>query len=134
MYRVLIIDDESSVRTIVRIVLERQNCCVDEAEDGRRGLEQAHQNHPDLILCDLDMPVLDGFETLLHVRNDPVLRTVPVIVVSGHISEDSERRVMRLGANAVLRKPFSFAALTSLVRSLLEETKPPDKQVHPPVQ
>ncbi len=119
MHQVLIIDDESSVRTLVRLLLERLDCRVEEAEDGKAGLQKAQQVRPDLILCDLDMPVLDGFETLLQVRQDSLLREVPVIVVSGVISDDIERRVMRLGANAVLRKPFSFATLTNLVKGLL---------------
>jgi len=118
MYRVLVIDDESSVRTAIRLMLEL-DMDVDEAENGRGGLAKARQNRPDLILCDLDMPVLDGFETLASVRADPILARVPVIVVSGLISEEDERRVMELGANAVLRKPFSLDALRRLVRSHL---------------
>jgi two-component system cell cycle response regulator DivK len=82
---------------------------VDEAENGRGGLAKARQNRPDLILCDLDMPVLDGGR-------------VPVIVVSGLISEEDERRVTELGANAVLRKPFTFDALEHLVKQYLRST------------
>jgi CheY-like chemotaxis protein len=118
MYRVLVIDDESSVRTAIRLMLEL-DMDVDEAENGRGGLAKARQNRPDLILCDLDMPVMDGFETLASVRADPILGRVPVIVVSGLISEADERRVTELGASAVLRKPFTFDALNRLVRDHL---------------
>lgn len=55
---------------------------MDEAENGQAGLERARQDRPDLILCDLDMPVMDGFETLICLRDDPALRRVPVIGVA----------------------------------------------------
>jgi CheY-like chemotaxis protein len=124
MYRVLVIDDESSVRTAIRLILEL-DMDVDEAENGREGLAKAHQNHPDLILCDLDMPVMDGFQTLADVRADPILGRLPVIVVSGLVSEADERRVMGLGANAVLRKPFTLEELKRLVRCHLGSTGAP---------
>lgn len=72
MYRVLIIDDECSLRTAIRLLLEL-TMEVDEAESGEGGLEKARQNPPELILCDLDMLVKDGFEALKRVRHDPVL-------------------------------------------------------------
>ncbi|MCL4179401.1 MAG: response regulator [Verrucomicrobia bacterium] len=73
MNRVLVIDDESSVRTAIRLLLEHVSCHVDEAQHGREGLKKARRNRPDLILCDLNMPVMDGFETLTQVRADPVV-------------------------------------------------------------
>ncbi len=132
MYRVLVIDDDSSVRIAIRFLLEYLHCLVDEAEDGQRGLESAQQNHPDLILCDLAMPVMDGFECLRRLRNDPVLHGVPVIAVSALLSKEIDDRVMLLGANAVLMKPFSFADLTRLVRNHLPGTQPTGEQIPPP--
>jgi two-component system, sensor histidine kinase and response regulator len=119
MYHVLVIDDDSPVRTVIRFLLEREGYVVDEAENGRIGLETARGTRPDLILCDLDMPVMDGFETLTRLRADPAFRTVPVIVVSGLITDETERTLMRLGANTVLRKPFSIVTLANIVRSHL---------------
>jgi CheY-like chemotaxis protein len=116
MRRVLIIEDDSSVRSTVRFLLEGPDCRVAEAENGQAGLERARQDRPDLILCDLDMPVMDGFETLTRLREDRVLNRVPVIVVSGLITDENERRVTRLGARAVLAKPFSLSALVGLVK------------------
>ena len=96
---------------------------MEEAENGEEGLRKARANIPDLILCDLDMPVMDGCETLEHLRNDPILSGVPVIVVSGTMTAESERWVMRAGARAVLTKPFSLDALTSLLRRYLNTGK-----------
>jgi CheY-like chemotaxis protein len=124
MRRVLVIDDDSSVRSTIRFLLERQDFFVDEAENGQAGLERARQDRPDLILCDLDMPVMDGFETLTRLRDDPALRRVPVIVVSGLMTGENERRVTRLGARAVLAKPFSISALLGLVKRWSAEPDP----------
>jgi CheY-like chemotaxis protein len=132
MYQVLVIDDDSAVRSVIRLVLERANARIEEAQDGRKGLEFARRNRPDLILCDLDMPVMDGFETLSRLRHDPGMRTVPVIMVSGMITEETERRVMGLGATAVLRKPFSLNALADLAKTLLTEPKPDNNPDDPP--
>lgn len=128
MYHVLVIDDDSPVRTVIRFLLERESYFVDEAENGRNGLETARRTRPNLILCDLDMPVMDGFETLMRLRADPDFRTIPVIVVSGLITDETERTLMRLGANAVLRKPFSIVTLANLVRSHLPGQEPRDDQ------
>ncbi len=123
MDRVLVIDDDGSVRIALRLLLEGLGCSVVEAGNGRDGLDAAHRDRPNLILCDLDMPVMDGFETLRQIRRDPALCQVPVIVVSGLITRKSEEQVTSLGANAILRKPFSFDLLASLVRRLLPGTK-----------
>ncbi len=105
---------------MLRLALEHLGLNVEEAENGEEGLRMARENIPDLILCDFDMPVMDGLETVVQVRKDPVLGRVPLIIVSGMLSEESERRLMRAGACAVLPKPFTMADLTSLVRRYCE--------------
>jgi CheY-like chemotaxis protein len=119
MHRVLVIDDEASVRVALRLSLEHLGLHVEEAENGREGLRKAHERIPALIVCDLDMPVMDGFETLKRIRTDKALHEVPVIIVSGMLTGDSERRVMNLGANAVLPKPFPLDELEAFVRHFL---------------
>ncbi len=119
MHRILVIDDDSSVRVALRAALEYSGFRVEEAENGEEGLWKARENIPDLILCDFEMPVMDGLETVVQLRKDPVLGQVPVIVISGRMSQESERRVLSAGANAVLPKPFSFADLSNLIRRYL---------------
>jgi CheY-like chemotaxis protein len=119
MHRVLVIDDEASVRVALRLSLEHLGLHVEEAENGREGLRKAHERIPALIVCDLDMPVMNGFETLKRIRTDKALHEVPVIIVSGMLTGDSERRVMNLGANAVLPKPFPLDELEAFVRRFL---------------
>jgi CheY-like chemotaxis protein len=80
MRHVLIIEDDSSVRSTIRFLLERQDFFVDEAENGQAGLERAHQHRPDLILCDLDMPVMDGFETLTRLSDTNIGDAVELLL------------------------------------------------------
>ena len=119
MHRVLVIDDQSAVRASLKLALTYLGYRVAEAENGEEGLGQARETTPDLILCDFDMPVLNGLETLVQVRSDPVLRRVPVIIISGMVTGDDERRLMNEGANAVLLKPFALADLTCLMKRYL---------------
>ena len=122
MHRVLVIDDLSSVRTAIRLMLEHLDLHVEEAANGQEGIRCARQHLPDLMLCDLEMPVMDGFQTLELARNDPALAKVPIIVVSGILSADTKREVIAMGASAVLEKPFTLADLSSLVQRHLESS------------
>jgi CheY-like chemotaxis protein len=119
MHRVLVIDDQSPVREALRLALEHMGFSVEEAENGEDGLRKARATVPNLILCDLDMPVMGGCETLEEMTMDPTLREVPVIVVSGMITRETESRVLRAGAKAILPKPFSLDALGKLVSGIL---------------
>ena len=115
--RVLIIDDDLGTRALVEAVLQGKGIATQQAEQGEEGLEKARQNPPDLILCDLDMPVMDGIETLAEIRRDPLLKYIPFVLVTGMATAAQEQNMMRGGANGILRKPFSFAALLEIVRT-----------------
>lgn len=120
MARILIIDDEERIRTIVRKILESAGHEVVEAGDGAEGTEVFGGSHFDLVVTDLIMPEKEGIETILHLRE--VDADVPILVVSGGHSfdkvgplEDAEL----LGADASLAKPFTVAQLTETVHALL---------------
>jgi CheY-like chemotaxis protein len=119
MHRVLVIDDQSSVRASLRLALEYLGFSVEEAEHGEEGLRKARDNPPALILSDFDMPVMNGLQTLVQVRKDPVLGRVPLIIISGMVTRHDENRLMNAGANAVLLKPFALADLTRLIERCL---------------
>ena len=120
MSRVLIIDDEPGICTFIELLLQTEGVETDQAKHGEEGLERARLKPPDLILCDLDMPVMDGIETLAEIRRDPLLRYIPFVLVTGAATKEQEERMMRGGANGVLRKPFSFAALREAVRPYVD--------------
>jgi CheY-like chemotaxis protein len=120
--RVLIVDDDPAMRLLCSINLQGHGVVVLEAEDGRLGLERALTEHPDLILTDVRMPGLDGFQLAEELRRDERTRTIPLIFHSGEVTPADEARAFELGALAYLAKPFDLSALVSLVVSALPQT------------
>jgi CheY-like chemotaxis protein len=117
--RVLIVDDDPAIRMLCSTNLELDGLVVLEAADGRGGLEQARAERPDLVLTDVMMPGLDGFQLAEALRGDERTREVPLIFLSGETGTANEARAHELGALAYLTKPFDPTALASLVRSAL---------------
>jgi CheY-like chemotaxis protein len=120
--RVLVIDDDPTMRLLCSLNLQCQGLVVLEAEDGREGLERARTERPDLIVTDVRMPRLDGFELAEELRRDARTRTIPIIFHTGEVEPASEQRAVALGAVAYLTKPFDLTALASLVVGALPQT------------
>ncbi len=116
MPRILVIDDEEMVRYAVAMILQSEGWETVQAADGQEGLAKARQTPPDIIVCDLNMPVMDGFEVLTAVRSDPTLQAVPFLVITGQTGHGYEKRALETGAEAVLLKPFHNNTLVDLVR------------------
>ncbi len=118
MLRVLVIDDEAMIRRLLRNVLEQSSYHVDEAENGRLGLEKLATATYDLVITDLDMPETDGLEVVSTVSKR--WPDVPVIVISGGGrlgSDDNLPVAVRLGAVAAIHKPFTMRQLTAAIES-----------------
>jgi PAS domain S-box-containing protein len=115
-YRVLIVDDEPSVRRQLRRLLERRGFAVEEAADGREGLAVIAANHPDLVILDLTMPDLDGAEVLRQIRASG--QNVPVIVSSGYL-DPGGGGLPADAFQAFLAKPYTIADLTEALRQAL---------------
>ena len=113
--RVLIVDDDPAVRLICAVNLTAEGLRVLEAEDGVDGLEQAWGRRPDLVLTDVTMPGLDGFELAERLRLDERTRRIPVIFLSGEVGQANAERARTLGALAYVTKPFDPRALASFV-------------------
>ncbi len=120
--RVLITDDDSSVRFLLRTILEGEGHEVVEAEDGAEALRRAGEGRVDLLLCDIFMPDKDGLETISEFR--ATLGNIPIIAMSGRIDMLSTARV--LGAVRVLTKPFRREAVVTLVGGVLGGRFPVD--------
>ncbi len=118
--RVLLIDDDPAVRTLCSVNLRELGIEVIEAEDGAQGLELTRRERPDLVLLDVAMPGLDGFEVGELVRRHRKTRHIPLMFLSGEAENDARAR--ELGAIACLAKPFDPVALSALIASTL---KPP---------
>lgn len=113
--RVLIVDDDAAVRLLCAVNLAAEGLQALEAEDGLVALEQARSERPDLVLTDVKMPGLDGFQLAERLRRDERTRRIPLIFLSGEVAPANAARARALGALAYLTKPFDPCALASFV-------------------
>src|SRR5262245_1965512 len=117
--KVLLVDDEDSLRKVMRDLLEREGYVVTEARDGVQALDQVDRVGPDIIVLDLNLPGLDGYGVLSHLRSRPATASIPVIVLTAKGDEDNEVRVFELGADDFLTKPFRARALSARLEAVL---------------
>lgn len=118
--RILIVDDEARMRRFVRMNLELEGFDVLEASDGLEAIRKAREEMPDLVILDVEMPRLDGFETLREIRRT---LPVPVIMLTVRSEEDDLIRGLDLGADDYVNKPFSPRELASRIRAVLRRTQ-----------
>jgi type IV pilus assembly protein PilB len=116
--RVLVCDDEPITRMLVKLLLEREHYTVLEASTGREALDIARRERPDLLLIDLNMPEMDGYEAIARVRREITLTTMPIVVLTSEEGPGVERRVLDLGADDYILKPFDAAVLLSRVQAV----------------
>jgi len=119
--RVLVIDDEEQMRTALSSVLRARHWIVDLAEDGSTGLEAAVTHTPDLVVLDLTLPDMSGFDVARELR---AWYSGPILVLSVRGSEDDKITALDLGADDYLTKPFSAGELTARIRALLRRAMP----------
>src|SRR5713226_8960318 len=119
---ILIVDDEPRIRDFVRMNLELEHYCVVEASNGLEALDQLREKLPDLVVLDVMMPEMDGFETLRSIRE---VSTVPVIMLTVRQNEQDRIRGLDLGADDYIAKPFSPRELLSRIRALLRRSYMP---------
>jgi DNA-binding response OmpR family regulator len=119
--RVLVIDDDGDIRRLVAELLKRAGLTVEEAEDGRSGLRAFHRTSPDLVVLDVSMPDLDGWETLERIRD---LSEVPVLMLTARGDELERVRGLKAGADDYVVKPFGRQELVARVQALLRRAGP----------
>ena len=117
---VLLVEDEEPLRHVLRDLLEREGFTVVEAADGVQALDEVDRSAPDVLVLDLNLPRLDGYGVLSHLRARPATSKLPVIVLTAKGDEDNEVRVFETGANDFLTKPFRPRALSARLRALLK--------------
>ncbi|MFG0256282.1 MAG: diguanylate cyclase [Phycisphaerales bacterium JB043] len=116
---ILLIDDDKDVHVFLKLRLQAENIDLHSAENGIDGIRRAHELQPDLILLDLNMPIMDGFEVLRELKDDPKLFDIPVIFFSGSDSAEDKVLGFDLGAIDFINKPFDIAVLRARLRSAL---------------
>jgi DNA-binding response OmpR family regulator len=114
--RVLVVDDDAAIRHLIMAALKRDGYDFLEAANGREGLDLMRNESPDLVVLDLMMPVVSGWDVLQERLNDPDLSKIPVIIVSAN-REPELVSAFDKGICAFLPKPFDISALTALVRA-----------------
>ena len=117
--RILIVEDQEDNRAILRDVLSIAGYELIEAVDGGEGVELAQKERPDLILMDIQLPVLDGYEATRRIRANPELMAIPIIAVTSYALSGDEAKARAAGCNGYVTKPFSPRQLLAKVREYL---------------
>jgi len=118
--RVLVVDDDASIRTLLEVSLRTEGLEVDTARDGRDGLEQALVDPPDVVVLDVMMPELDGWGVAEGLAANPRTAGVPVVFLSARAQDADVARGRALGAAAYVTKPFDVFDLCELLHELVE--------------
>jgi two-component system chemotaxis response regulator CheY len=122
-FNVLIVDDSPAMRSFVRRVLEYSGFDIGEfaqAGNGKEALALLARQWIDVILTDLNMPVMDGVELMRRLERDPVLRSIPVLVVSTDRTDHRVQQMLALGARGYVKKPFAAETLREEMETVLE--------------
>jgi two-component system cell cycle response regulator DivK len=117
--RILIIEDTEDNRHIMRIALRGAGFEVLEATDGAAGIEAAAKYKPDLILMDIQLPIVDGYEATRRIKAMPELAKIPIIAVTSYALSGDEAKAKEAGCDAYVAKPFSPKQLLAQVKGLL---------------
>jgi two-component system, cell cycle response regulator DivK len=117
--RILVVEDQEDNRQILRDLLLSSGYEILEAGDGLQAIEQAAKHRPDLILMDIQLPVLDGYESARRIKANPDLNMIPIIVVTSYALSGDEEKARAAGCDAYVAKPFSPRALLAKMREFL---------------
>ncbi len=119
----LVVDDSITVRRVTQRLLERNGMRVMTAKDGVDAVSILQEHIPDVILLDIEMPRMDGYEVASHVRNDPRLKGVPIVMITSRVGEKHRARAIELGVNDYLGKPYQEAQLLDAIEPLVRRRR-----------
>ena len=118
-HRILLVDDEKDLLELVKVRLEANGFDVMTARDGLEALEKARGEKPDLVILDVMLPKLNGYEVCTLLKQDPRYQNIPIVLFTAKTQEEDEKTGVGCGANAYVRKPFQPQELLDKIRSLL---------------
>ncbi len=117
--RILVVEDDLDNTTLVRLLLKRENYDVLTAENGQKGIAVTQSERPDLIVLDLDMPVMDGWRMIDELKEQKKTRDIPIVVVTAHLLPDERYKAFDAGCNGYVMKPFQVADLVAEIKRWL---------------
>ena len=117
--RILVVDDQEDLRGVLRDLLAGSGYTVVEAADGEAGVAKAKSDRPDLILMDIQMPVIGGYEATRLIKVDPDLKAIPIVAVSSFAMKGDEEKARAAGCDHYVTKPYSPMHLLRLIRGFL---------------
>ena len=117
---VMVVDDSITMRKVATRLLERHDMEAATAKDGVDAIGRLQEIHPDVMILDIEMPRMDGYELAQHIRNEPGLRDIPIIMVTSRTGEKHRQRALDMGVDAYLGKPYSESVLLETVDGLLQ--------------
>lgn len=116
--RILTVDDSASMRMLLKASLTAQGFDIEGAEDGEEGLARMEELDPDLLITDINMPKMDGFQLIEAVRAQPRFAQTPILVLSTEFSDEKKTRAREAGATGWITKPFDATKLASAIRKV----------------
>jgi len=119
MKKILVADDDPTIRLLVNATLRRDTYTLMEAMDGEQTLQVAREEHPDLILLDVGMPLLDGFEVCRQLKADPETDDIHIVMLTARAQEAERKQGDAVGADGYFTKPFSPLALLDTISNVL---------------
>ncbi len=119
MAKILIVEDNEMNRDMLSRRLERKGFEVVMAEDGQKGVDMAKSENPELILMDLGLPVIDGWEATNQIKNDDKTKNIPIIVLTAHAMSGDREKALEAGADEYDTKPVEFKRLLGKIKSFI---------------
>jgi two-component system cell cycle response regulator DivK len=123
MAYILLVEDTQDNRAIVELILRDAGHTVLSVADGESGMAAAAALHPDLILMDLALPLVDGWEATRRLKSDPATRDIPVVAFTAHVLQEDADRAREAGCVAVIAKPFEINTLLDQIEALVEQQR-----------
>ena len=119
--RILVVEDQEDNRQIIRDMLAGTGYEIIEAENGEEALAAVAKERPDLILMDIQLPVMDGYTATRRIKADPALRSIPIIAVTSYALSGEDKKAREAGCDAYIPKPYSPRELLAKVRQYLSD-------------
>jgi two-component system cell cycle response regulator DivK len=117
--RILVVEDQEDNRQILRDLLSSADYEMDEAENGQEALDAVARQRPDLILMDIQLPIMDGYEATRRIKANPDTKSIPIIVVTSYALSGDEGKAREAGCDAYVTKPYSPRALLAKIREYM---------------